>query len=126
MIRVGFKEQAEYEFRFIPVSGNAVLNENYDYFELYEGEAYRKVVENSKYFIQAQGTEERYSTKELESLIWHAEINKFTKTDGVPPDNKRQDNYENNSMNPHNVISDWLLFDSEASSTRTSQSTQLT
>ena len=116
MIRIGFKQQAEYEFRFIPVSGNAVLNENYDYFELYEGQSYRKVAENNKYFIQAQGTEERYSTKELESLIWHAEINKFTKTDGVPPDTKRQDNYQNNSMNPHNVISDWLLFDNESSS----------
>ena len=54
MIRVAFKERAEYEFRFIPISGTAVLNEGYDYFLLYEGKRYTKVVENNKYFIQAQ------------------------------------------------------------------------
>ena len=116
MIRIGFKQQAEYEFRFIPISGNAVLNERYEYFQLYTGRPYRKVVENNKYFIQAQCTEERYDTKEIESLIWHAGINKFTKLDGIPPNDKRRDNEENQSMNPHNVISDWLLFENESAS----------
>ena len=116
MIRIGFKEKAEYEFRFIPVSGTAVLNESYRYFLLYEGRPYKKVVEDSKYFIQAQCTEDRFSTKNLETLIWYAELNKDTKDDGVPPDSKRQDDDNNNSMNPHNIISDWLLFDNESSS----------
>ena len=116
MIRVGFKERAEYEFRFIPVSGNAVLNERYDYFLLYEGRSYRKVEEDDKYFIQAQCTQERLDTPQLESLIWYAELNKETKGDGVINNDKRQDNDNNPSMNPHNVISDWLLYDSESGS----------
>ena len=37
MIRVAFKQRNEYEFRFIPVSGNTVLNEVQQYYELYEG-----------------------------------------------------------------------------------------
>lgn len=116
MIRIGFKEQAEYEFRFIPVSGNAVLNEGYDYFVLYEGERYMKVVEDNKYFIQAQCTRERYGTKDLESLIWYAELNTYVSTDGELSDSKRQDDNENLSINPHNIISDWLLFSSESGS----------
>ena len=116
MLRIGFKERAEYEFRFIPVCGNAVLNEGYSYFLLYQGRSYIKIAENNKYFIQAQCTEEKLITKNLESLIWYAGLNKDTKIDGVPSDNKRKDDYNNDSMNPHNIISDWLLFDSEAAS----------
>ena len=116
MIRIGFKERAEYEFRFIPVCGNAVLNEGYGYYLLYEGAKYRQVKENSRYLIQAQCTLENYDTKDLESLIWYAELNKFTGADGIPDDNRREDNNSNPSTNPHNIISDWLLFDSEAAS----------
>ena len=116
MIRIAFKERAEYEFRFIPISGTAVLNEGYDYFLLYEGKRYTKVVENNKYFIQAQCSRERFGTKDLESLIWYAELNDLPRQNGTLADSERQDNRNNNSMNPHNIISDWLLFDSEASS----------
>ena len=116
MIRIGFKEKAEYEFRFIPVSGTAVLNEGYDYFLLYEGRPYRKVEEDDKYFIQAQCTKEDFDTKDLESLIWYAELNKETKKGDDLPSGKRRDDDNNDSLNPHNIISDWLLFDNEASS----------
>ena len=54
MIRIGFYERAEYEFRFIPMCGNTVLNEGLQYFELYEGARYQQVKQNSKYFVQAQ------------------------------------------------------------------------
>ena len=96
--------------------GNTVLNEGLQYFELYEGARYQQVKQNSKYFVQAQCNLKRVTTKEVESLIYYSELQVETFRNGDVPDSRRQEDSSNLSINPHDIISDWPLFEAQSSS----------
>ena len=56
------------------------------------------------------------TTKEVESLIYYSELQVETFRNGDVPDSRRQEDSSNLSINPHDIISDWPLFEAQSSS----------